>query len=109
MWYVATKYIALGDMVCVDLNASIRISTLVGFNPIAVRRSELIKPADSVLIETVEELGNNFILLRTFSIRDRIMVGLVLVPAGSAYVKSIKNLNTKQFLNMRSIPYTAIN
>ena len=113
MWNIGVEYITLGDTICADLGASIRISDLIGLEPVPLRRDQLNKPAKSMFIQSIEDAETvpatqGWILVRTFLIDTRIMVSAALTLADSAVVKEIDQLNIKELLRERNIRYILV-
>lgn len=113
MWNIGVKYITLGDAICADLGASIRISDLIGLEPVPLRRDQLNKPSKSMFTQSIEDAetvpaSQGWILVRTFLIDTRIMVSAALTLADSARVKEVDQLNVKELLRERNIRYILV-
>jgi hypothetical protein len=114
MWNIGTKYITLGDAICVDLGASIRISDLIGLEPLPLRKDQLNKAAKFLFTQSWEDVetpqeDHDWILLRTFLTEPEIMVGAALTWADSIRLEEINRLNVKVFLREGNIRYILLN
>lgn len=113
VWKVAAEYITLSDAICVDLGASIRVSDLIGLEPLPLHKGQLSKTAKSIFVQKIEDVKTvpttqGLILLRTFLAEPKIMLSAVLVPRDSARVEEIDRLTVGDLLQQRNIRYILV-
>lgn len=108
MWIVATKYVSLGDTICEDLDASIRISDLIGFKPVPFFRKRLAESARSVFRETAQKLNEQSVLVRTFLIEPKVLLAAHVVPVKTDYSRDIREASVAKFAEKRNIKYLLI-
>lgn len=107
------EYITLGDTICAGLGASIRISDLIGLEPLPLHRGQLNRPAKSIFAQKIEDVETvpttqGWVLLRTFLVKPKIMVSAVLVLKDSTGVEELDRLIVEQFLQQRNIHYVLV-
>ena len=75
MWKIVTVYIQIVDQVAFDRGASFKPSNLIGFNPVPLTENQLRQPARQIFEETIENLADNTLMLRSFLTSGKVLVG----------------------------------
>jgi hypothetical protein len=104
MWGLIVIYLGITNRLSNDLGASFKLSDLIGFEPIPLRRRELTQPASSIFYDRTDAWGIQQMLVRTYARKGDVLVWAGVVGrANWPVLRGYMDFRVDKFAEIRGI------